>query len=147
MAQDIRVRGEDTTVRFTIDGDEVGVLDRIESFTGTLKMDITESEFLGMVGVSVDNIVKGFAGQLTLQIRDEGVFDFVTTLAEAAARRIAIPTVNIQTQIVFPSGAVRAMLARNCVFGDIPLAIPNRTANATISLTVRSGSVPDFPTL
>ena len=141
---DLRIRGEDVQVRVTVDGEEILELDHIESFSGTIRIDITEAEFLGRTDISVDAILKGGAGNMTLQVQDEAIFDFFTILIDATARRTAFPTINVQGQIVFPSGAARAALFRDVVFGDIPLNFANRSSYGQVTLTWRCGSPPDF---
>jgi len=142
---DIMVRGEDVIVRATVDGSEVLSIDKILSMSGTVRIDNPESEFLGQVGVSVDMIIKGADGTIEFQFNDQSVFDFVQLLIDAAARRVAFPTINMQAQILFPDGSARVMLFTDCVFGNIPVAVPSRSSYAKLTLTWRSGQPPSFP--
>mgnify|MGYP001562629486 FL=1 len=95
MPDNIRVRGEDLTVRVTKDGEEVLGLDNVISFTGTILIDTQTAEFLGQVGQSVDEILNGAEGQMVLQYGDAGVFDFVQLIADRAARRKPGVVVNV----------------------------------------------------
>ena len=144
MPDNIRVRGEDLTVRVTKDGEEVLGLDNVISFTGTILIDTQTAEFLGQVGQSVDEILNGAEGQMVLQYGDAGVFDFVQLIADRAARRKPGVVVNVMGQMVLPSGEVRIMLFKNVAFGNIPFNFASRPAYGELTLSWRVGTAPDF---
>ncbi len=144
MPENVRIRGEDVSIRITKDGGEVIGLDNVESFTGTILVDTTTHEFLGRVGQSVDEIVNGAEGSVTLQFGTPDVLDFIKTIVDRAARRISGVVVNVQGQMVFPNGEVRIMLFRDVAFGNIPIAFASRPDYGRITLSWRVGSPPDF---
>lgn len=145
MPDNVRVRGEDVTVRITQDGDEVLGLENVESFSGTVLVETLTAEFLGQVGQSVDEILNGAEGSITLQWADAGVFDFIQAIVDRATRRKPGIVVNVMGQMVLPSGEVRIMLFRNVAFGNIPISFASRPAYGQITLTWRVGGAPDFP--
>lgn len=144
MPDNVRVRGEDVTVRCTADGEEVLGLENVESFSGTILIETLTAEFLGQVGQSVDEILNGAEGQMVLQWSDAGVFELLNLIVDRAARRKPGVVINVQGQMELPSGEVRTMVFKNVAFGNIPINFANRPSYGQITLAWRTGGAPDF---
>lgn len=145
MPSNVRVRGEDVKIRVTMDGAEVLGLDNVLSFSGTVLIDTLTAEFMGQVGQSVDEILNGAEGSMSLQWGTGDVFDFIQAIVDRAARRTAGVVINVQGQMILPDGNVRIMLFKDVAFGNIPINFASRPAYGEITLTWRVGSEPGFP--
>lgn len=141
-----RIKGQETTVVFTVDGVPQDSLSIVKSLTITPRFEKKEEGYLGEFQNRFDEIFNGVDFSLELNFGDPGVLDFMLKVKERAQRRTPGVVINMITQLRFPSGAVSTVTLTDCFFGDMPIGFGSRSDYGTFSIDgscadiVKSGS-------
>jgi len=140
MSKTDRVRGQETQLLITKNGNVVREVTAIKSFNGEFEIQVNQQGYLGETADRFDEVYKGFKGDMEFDIDDDSTFGFITDLVARAQRRDAVLfQVNINVSFRFSNGQTRKLQMPNVVFGNIPLKVPDRYSKVSISLSVQCG--------
>lgn len=144
MSDSLRVRGQETQLRVTLNGQILKTFTAIENFTLTVSMSILEKNYIGQTAPNFDEIFMGSAFEFSLDPTSSEVFKLADTIVERASRRTAqsAAKINIISTFNFPNGQrVRATLP-DVKFGDIPFANGGRDQYVNTKFTGKCESKP-----
>lgn len=117
----LRQRGQEITVRIAVDGVvQPGSFFKVTEWTTTPRTDIMEESFLGELEDDLDIQHHGFDFSFTVQIQDQAVLEFLSTIIDREQRAVRHPDISITVIHVF-----RERDARNQteVFHDVFLKV------------------------
>lgn len=141
-----RIKGQETTVVFTVDGVPQDSLSAVRSLTITPRFDKKEEGYLGEFQNRFDEIFNGVDFTLELNFGDPGVIDFMLKVKDRAQRRTPGVKIDMVSTLRFPNGNVTTVTLSDCFFGNMPIGFGSRSDYGTFSIDgscadiVKSGS-------
>ena len=144
MSDSLRVRGQETQVRVTLNGQLQRTFTKIENFTNTANISLLEKDYLGNTSVSLDEIFKGSAFEFSMDPEGSDFLKLIDTIIERASRRTAQANVhiNIVTTLNFPNGQRPRMTLPDVNFSDIPTTTGGRDQYVNVMFSGKSESKP-----
>ena len=114
----LRIRGQEITVRITVDSIlQEGSWFKVTEFTGTPRTDINEEDFLGETESDLDIQHHGFDLSFTLQMQDERVLEFLSTIIDREQNQEAHPDITMTVIYAFrETGAINKVEIYHDVF-------------------------------
>ena len=134
MAMLQRIKGQETTVVFTVGGVPQDSLNFVRSLTITPRFDKLEEGYLGQYNQLFDEIFQGVNFSMELNFGDAGVLDFVMQIKDRAQRRTPGEKVDVYTTLRFPNGTVTSVTLSDCFFADMPIGFGSRSDYGTFTL-------------
>ena len=117
----LRQRGQEVTVRIAVDGVvQPGSFFKVTEFTTTPRTDINEESFLGELEDDLDIQHHGFDFSFSVQIQDEVVLDFLTTIVDREQFALQHPSIAITVIHIFREPGARNQVE---VFHDVFLKL------------------------
>lgn len=133
---DLPVKGQEVLVSVISPTGLETSFDHIKDHSFTFMLDIIQESYLGQVADQFDEIFRGVKVELTCDIANSAVFDFVTKIIDRAQRRAAAATkFNVNAAIKFPNGQRRRMLFPDVKWGEIPATWGKRDQYGELKLT------------
>lgn len=113
----LRIRGQEVTVRISVDGDtKGGTFAKVENFKLTERAETPESDFLGETESETDFIHHGWDFSFNVHEMDSKVFDLVQSLISKHVAGLPLPTVHVVAVYKYRDPALpsRAVVLENC---------------------------------
>lgn len=92
----LRLRGQEATIRVTVDGfTQSGSWFKVKDFTATPRQDLTEEDYLGELESDLDIQHHGYDLGFSVDIQDRKVIDFITNIVSREQLQQAHPAITI----------------------------------------------------
>lgn len=137
---DQRLKGQESQVFMTQDGETLAQLDSIQDSEITAKFTLLQEGYLGETTDRYDEVFHGISGGFSAHITTGAVFDIVQAVMDRARRRTPGVQFNYKTTLQFPNGERKRIIIPNIFFGDMPLNLPKRDQYATLKFTFSASS-------
>jgi hypothetical protein len=137
MPDSLRVRGQETQLRVTMNGQIFRTFNSIENFTITYNVSILEKNYIGQTAPNFDEIFMGSSFEFSLDPESSDIFKLADALVERASRRTAQSAArfNLISTYNFPNGQrVRGTLP-DVKLGDIPIVNGGRDQYLNVKIT------------
>ncbi len=124
-----RIRGQEVTIRLAKANDIQATITAFKDFTMTFRGKILEEGYLGETTLRYDDISDGIAGTFTLHAESQDILLLLQYIQQRQQRAISVQTSRINTtaRFSFPNGDTPKAFIKDMKFGEIPLAIPERS--------------------
>lgn len=100
-----RIRGQETTVRVLVDGQEqAGSFFKIKDFTVTPRADLMENDYLGELESDLDFQHHGFDFSFSVDMQDASTIDFLSNIVSREQFAIAHPNITMSVIYAFRDG-------------------------------------------
>lgn len=133
---ELRIRGEETTIRIVVDRVIQRTITAIENFTWTPNVDILQKGYLGETGDRLDEIYKSTSFDVGFDPESNEGLILIDTIVTRAQRRVANPPViNITFAAAFPNGQAPTVTILDAKFKDPGLSAGGRDSYVGIKLS------------
>lgn len=132
MADELRLRGQETQLRITQGGVILRTLTLIENLTVTILAEILRKSYLGQTTEMKDDIYKGVKVEFGFDVTSSEPFVMVATLRDRMQRRTAQAgaQVNLRTTLNLANGTRPRLTIPDLKFQDPTFALQNRESYA-----------------
>ncbi len=132
MAQDLRLMGQEVSIRVVQAGAVLATLNAIATFNDNVKNEITEDDFLGENTTRVDNVHGGIAGDFEFQVNDATYLNFIEATVRKAKREDVTLVFNIVRIDKFANGSTATYVYPAVAWGEFPTTIGGRKEKVKI---------------
>lgn len=106
----LRIRGQEATVRFSVDGQPLaGSFLKAQDFTLTPREELPEADFLGERQSDFDYRHDGFDFSFSSQVTDRSAFDFLRDVSERDRQGLPYPRITCIIIVSFREAGTRSM--------------------------------------
>lgn len=126
MTTQLRLRGQEVSVRVLQDGNVINTIDSISSFNETVALEIKEDGFLGEGTNRFDEILNGFGGDFEAQTTSSNFIQLQLAVIEKATRRRPGLTFNVVRVDLYPNGDSSVFTYVDVHWGEQPVTIGGR---------------------
>lgn len=121
-----RVKGQETTVLITTDGNLEDSLVDVVDFTVTNMLEIISKGYLGEKTERKDEIFKGVKFDITFHVHTQDVLNFTDRIKKRAMRLTPNTKFNITSVLQFPNGDTPSITINDAKFGEAPMSTRSR---------------------
>src|SRR5574343_670642 len=125
MAQ--RIKGQETTVTITRDGNLEAELTDILSFNVTFESEVRTQSYLGEKFERYDDIFKGMKFDMEMHSHSQDWVPFVKALLDRQMRKNPNIVFNITSTLLYPNGDTPTITLPDVKFGSVPLSLGGRS--------------------
>lgn len=137
MSDSLRIRGQETQVRITLNNQILRTITAVESLTITANVSLLEKDYLGETTTRLDEIFKGASFEMSFDPESTDFLKLVQAIVDRASRRTAQSNVhiNIVATFTFPNGQRPRVTIGDCKFNDIPVTSGGRDQYTNVKLS------------
>lgn len=104
-----RLRGQETTIRVTVDGElQEGSWFKVKDFNASPRQDLIEEDYLGEFASDLDMQHHGYDLAFSVDVQDRNVIDFLSKLVANEEARVRHPRITVTVTYAFRDGSVVA---------------------------------------
>ncbi len=127
MGSELRIRGQEVTVRLSQGGVLVASLTAFRSATIVFGTRILTDQYLGETSIRQDTIYDNMSGNITFIPEGQDFLNFIDFVVQRAKRRTSpAAVVNLATALNFPGGKRPRINVFDLQFGNLPIGIGGR---------------------
>ena len=119
MANDLRLKGQETSVQVVQDGQLVASISAVSSFSDKIALEVLEEGFLGEAVNRFDEVLNGFGGQFEFQHSDPEWINFENAIVARATREQPNSVFNIVRTLFYANGQTAVVSYRDVRFGEL----------------------------
>jgi len=142
MSDDLRIRGQEISIRIIQGGVVVNDITAISSFNDEDALEIKEDGFLGENVNRFDEIVNGFGGDMEFQVSKGNAFLLRESILAKAMRRTPDVIFNVVRTMFFANGDTVIKTYRDVHWGSIPTTSGSRTDYVKLKLAFKCSEAP-----
>lgn len=126
MGADLRLRGQEVSIKVTAAGQLVTAIDSVASFDDSIMFEIKEDGFLGEVANRFDEVLNGYSGNLEMQVTNAKWLNFTGQIEARAKRQQPALVFNMVRTDFFANGDSAVITYPDVKFGAIPTTVGGR---------------------
>lgn len=130
-----RLIGQDTVVTLVQDNRPLTQIDTVKSHEITVQLEILKEGFLGQTTDLRDEVFRGIAGKMDLQLAAIDALTLMNAIVQRAKNRQSGTRVTIKSTFQFPNGDRAIFVIPDVKFGEVPINNAGRTDYVSMSLT------------
>lgn len=138
---DLRLLGQEVTIRLTQDGNLLSEITSIKDWTFEVRTRILSEGYLGETANRQDEIFEECGGSFTVHPEGTEILSLQRAIFERASRR-SVNATRIQStfRCQFPSGVIARITIPDMFFGPMPFNAGSRDAYVAMNFTYASSS-------